>query len=73
MAGVERTVRMGSMAYLDPDGRMRRADCGATVLVHPDAVERFDRLNVLAGQEPAEQPSVEPETAPKRTRTRKED
>lgn len=47
MSGVERTVRMGSMAYTDPEGKLRRADCGAVVQVHPDAIERFDRLNVL--------------------------
>ncbi len=48
--GVKRTVRLGSMAYVDPDGRTRRADCGAEVLVHPDSVARFDRLNVLPGE-----------------------
>lgn len=64
--GVERTVRMGSMAYLDADGVSRRAECGAVVQVHPSNVERFDRLNVLAGEEP----SV-PEPTPRRRRTRK--
>ncbi|MBF6315043.1 hypothetical protein [Nocardia farcinica] len=44
-AGIERTIRMGSMAYVGADGKTRRADCGAVVRVHPDHVERFDRLN----------------------------
>lgn len=44
----ERTVKLGSMFYIDEDGRGRRGDCGATVKVHPDHVERFDALNVLA-------------------------
>lgn len=66
-SGVKRTVRLGSMAYVDPDGRTRRADCGSEIEIHPDHVERFDRLNVLAGQEspaPAEVEST-PE-APRR-------
>jgi len=44
-SGIERTIRMGSMAYVGADGKTRRADCGAVVRVHPDHVERFDRLN----------------------------
>lgn len=48
----ERVVRLGSMVYMDSGGRPRRADCGATVDVHPDYVGRFDRLNVLMGQQP---------------------
>ena len=51
---VKRTVLVGSMAYVDPDGRTRRADCGAEVLVHPGSVARFDRLNVLPGETPAD-------------------
>lgn len=58
MSGAERVVRLGSMFYVDPGGRPRRADCGAAIQVHPDFVARFDRLNVLAGQtepQPVEQ------------------
>lgn len=61
--GVKRTVRLGSMAYINPDGQVRWADCGAEILIHPDHVAGFDRLNVLAG-EPA--PVVEPADPPKR-------
>lgn len=46
-AAAVRTVRVGSIAYRDPRGGMRRADTGAVVEVHPDDVARFDRLNVL--------------------------
>ncbi|MEZ5152120.1 hypothetical protein [Rhodococcus zopfii] len=50
-AAVERTVKIGLIAYRGPDGAVRRAQNGATVLVHPDHVERFDRLNVLPSAE----------------------
>lgn len=68
-----RTVRLGSMAYVDPDGRVRRADCGAEVQIHPDHVERFDQLNVL--QEPAtpaprEEPAEPVEDKPVETKRR---
>lgn len=53
----DRTVRLGSMFYIDDKSRPRRADVGTKVSVHPDFVERFDRLNVLAGEEP---PAPEP-------------
>lgn len=62
---VSRTVRLGSMAYVDPDGRVRRADCGAEILVHPDHVARFDRLNVLSVAEPSgpvDDPAPVPDT-----------
>lgn len=49
-ASVRRTVRVGSMPYRDPQGVRRRADAGTVVEVHPDDVDRFDRLNVLAGE-----------------------
>ena len=71
--GVKRTVRLGSVVYPDPAGRIRRADHGCDVLVHPDDVARFDRLNVLAVPEtPATEPveataaAEEPDRAPKR-------
>lgn len=55
-AAVERTVKIGLIAYRGPDGAVRRAQNGATVLVHPDHVERFDRLNVLPS---APEPSID--------------
>lgn len=74
MPGVERVIRLGSMAYIDAKGRHLRADCGETVSVHPDNIDRFDRLNVLQGQAPTAEPvePLEPVAKP-RTRTRKED
>ena len=56
MSNTERTVRVGLMSYLDPDGVPRFAQTGAGVTVHPDDVERFDRHNVLPGDEPEPQP-----------------
>lgn len=70
MAGIERTVVLGLMSYIDEDGKHRHAPSGATVRVHSDHIERFDRLNVLQGQEPAAEPDPTPKS---RTRTRKED
>lgn len=49
--GVKRTVRLGSMVYIGPDGRRRRADCGDEIIIDAKHVERFDRLNVLQGAE----------------------
>lgn len=46
----ERTARLGSMFYQDSDGQYRRALAGETIQVHPDYLERFDRLNVLMGE-----------------------
>lgn len=57
MSNTERTVRVGLMSYLDPDGVPRFAQTGAVVTVHPDDVERFDRLNVLPGDEPQDDPA----------------
>lgn len=57
--GVERTVKIGEMTYVDPKGHSRRASHGATVQVHEDNVDRFDRFNVLPGQEPEQQPEPE--------------
>lgn len=47
---VKRTVRLGSMSYVDPGGQVRWADHGTEIDVHPGHVERFDRLNVLLGE-----------------------
>lgn len=58
----ERTVKLGSMFYIDEDGRGRRADCGTKIEVHPDFVKKFDELNHLA--EPAEGIDVQPPIAP---------
>lgn len=71
MAGHERTVVMGLMSYVREDGTYRTAVAGETVRVHPDHVERFDRLNRLQGQEPAEQEKADPKPRTS-TRTRKE-
>ena len=54
---VKRVVRLGSMAYIDPSGRARWADCGDEVGVHPDYVDRFDRLNVLQTSESTSTPA----------------
>lgn len=69
----ERTARLGSMFYRDSDGRYRTASAGDTIQVHPDYLERFDRLNVLLGQEPGkpepekpEEPQEPEKPAPKR-------
>ncbi|MGV9818418.1 hypothetical protein [Nocardia xishanensis] len=43
----ERTVVLGLMSYIDEKGAYRTAPAGAVVKVHPDQLERFDRLNVL--------------------------
>ncbi len=71
---VKRTVLVGSMAYVDPAGRTRRADCGVEVDVHLEDVARFDELNVLAKPEipatvePTQETvaTSEPDPAPKR-------
>jgi hypothetical protein len=47
-ASNERTVVLGLMSYIDEKGAHRVANAGAKVRVHPDQLERFDRLNVLA-------------------------
>ena len=74
----ERVARLGSNFYKDSDGRYRRAAAGDAIQVHPDYVERFDRLNVLAGEErptekPVEKPAEKPvtEAPPRRGRPRK--
>ncbi|MGW4325447.1 hypothetical protein ACWEKR_06100 [Nocardia sp. NPDC004573] len=55
----ERTVVVGLMSYVDERGMHRTAYEGAKVKVHPDNVERFDRLNVLMSK-----PEVVPVAAP---------
>ena len=47
VAGVERTVKVGLMTYIDAAGGYRTAKVGDVVEVHPGKVERFDRLNRL--------------------------
>lgn len=71
MTAVERTVRIGLMTYTDPDGAVRRALTGAVVQVHPDHAARFDRYNLLPGEQPPE-PEAQKPAPPKRGRTRKE-
>lgn len=71
---LKRTVRLGSMSYVDPGGRVRWADCGAEVEVHPDHVERFDRLNVLQAADadvPQQAVAETPIEAPRRRRPRR--
>lgn len=72
--GVKRNVRLGSMAYVDPSGRTRRADFGAEVLVHDSDVARFDSLNVDPGGNPTSEPEpvkAKPEPAKATPRGRK--
>lgn len=65
MSATERTVRVGLMSYVDPEGAHRVALKGAVVEVHPDSVARFDRLNRLQG-DPESAPTEAPPEAPKR-------
>lgn len=44
----ERTVKLGSMFYIDEDGRGRRGECGEKIQVSSDFVKKFDALNHLA-------------------------
>jgi len=62
----ERTVRIGGMSYIDPEGRHQFALGGAKVRVHPDNVERFDSLNGdPSSPVPTPEPTVpEPVSAP---------
>jgi hypothetical protein len=58
----ERTVKLGSMFYIDDDGRGRRADEGSKIQVHPDFVKKFDDLNRLAEETEVEFiPPIAPE------------
>lgn len=64
MSAAKRTVVVGLMTYQRPDGRSRLAFAGDEVEVHSDFLERFDRINVLQGQErAASEPEPEPEPA----------
>lgn len=65
----DRTVRVGLMSYVDSDGTHRYATAGAVVQVHSDAVERFDRLNRLAGDPEPEEPKAEPKKPTTRRKT----
>lgn len=47
---MKRTVKLGLMAYLDPEGVDRWGFAGEEIDVHPENVERFDSLNVLPGE-----------------------
>lgn len=63
----KRTIKIGLASYLNADGLEQFGLFGAEVDVHPDDVERFDRLNgseVAAG--PVEEPEVSgPEEPPR--------
>jgi hypothetical protein len=74
----ERTVKLGSMFYIDEDGTGRRGQEGEKIQVSSDFVKRFDALNHLATLEDVPAVEVlapeaveaegreEPEEAPKR-------
>ena len=68
----ERTVRVGLMTYQREDGRYRLAYTGDVVKVHPDFLDRFDRLNVVQGREPAPEPEPAKKPAPRRQRKTEE-
>jgi hypothetical protein len=53
-----REVKVGVMSYVNADGLNQFGLLGATVDVHPDDVERFDRLNVVAAPTPEPEPLV---------------
>ncbi|NKU21737.1 hypothetical protein GS907_24565 [Rhodococcus hoagii] len=54
MAGARRTVRVGSISYVDVHGAHRRADVGSVVEVHDSDIDRFDTFNRLIGESPEE-------------------
>lgn len=66
MSDIERTVRVGLMTYIGPNGAHTVALEGVVVKVHPDYVARFDRLNRLAGEPEPEPIPAEPATVVKR-------
>lgn len=63
-AGVSRTVKLGSMAYKDPDGQWLRAELGEKITIDPEFAETFDALNVLQGQDTPKQSPEPPPPAP---------
>lgn len=60
----ERTVKLGSMFYIDEDGRARRGEVGEKIKVHADFVKKFDDLNVLADDVDTFAINVVPPVAP---------
>lgn len=56
----EREVTQGMTTYTDETGVLRYAVAGETVTVHPDHVERFDRLNGSAPEEDTPAPKKRP-------------
>jgi hypothetical protein len=58
----ERTVQLGSMFYIDEDGKGRRGENGEKIKVHSDFVKKFDDLNKLAEEQDIEfVPPIAPE------------
>jgi hypothetical protein len=58
----ERTVQLGSMFYIDEDGKARRGNNGDKVQVSSDFVKKFDALNKLTEPEDIEfVPPIAPE------------
>ena len=53
----ERTVRIGGIQYVNQKGAWQFGLQGSKVKVHPDNVERFDRLN---GEPTSHAPQPEP-------------
>ena len=60
----ERTVKLGSMFYIDEDGRARRGEFDEKIKVHADFVKKFDSLNVLADDVDTIAVEVVPPVAP---------
>lgn len=60
----ERIVKIGEMTYVDPKGMSRRAGFGATVDVHADNLERFDRFNQPPGGDDAVPEPIDPAPEP---------
>lgn len=58
---MKRTVKLGLMAYVNPEGFDTWGFAGDEVDVHPENVERFDSLNVLPGDSTYVEPALPPE------------
>lgn len=58
----ERTVKLGSMFYIDEEGKGHRGFEGEKIQVSSDFVKKFDELNHLA-ESPAG-PRLDPPVAP---------